>query len=158
MMFPIGTITLGSKLSTTSMTKLSNHWLRCLTKKILSEWTEWKTSTVTDNLAKWTDTQHVQVHNMSQPCWDILDVNLINTELDASQMSNEWPRVKPGELYQTDVDFSTIIHWLNKQWPSGYIMRMHDIIAMSYYHYWVVPYFCPMIQYLCDITTWYKIL
>ena len=44
-------------------------------------------------------------------------------------------QVKPGELDQTDGDFSTIVHRLNTQCPSGYIMRIHDIIAMRLYCY-----------------------
>ena len=73
------------------------------------------------------------------------------------KLGNRWPRVKPGELDQTNGDFFTIVHQLNTWCPSGYVMRIHDIIAMRLYCYWLVSYFCPMIQYLCDIMTWYVI-
>ena len=48
--------------------------------------------------------------------------------------ANRQPRVKPGELDQTDGVFSTIVHQLNTQCTSGYIMLIHDIIATSLYH------------------------
>ena len=49
--------------------------------------------------------------------------------------ANKQPRVKPGELDQTNGDCSTIVHRLNTQCPSGYIMGIHDIIAMRLYCY-----------------------
>ena len=51
---------------------------------------------------------------------------------------NEWPRVRPTILDQTDGDFSTITHQLNTRLPSGYIMGMHDVISTRDYCYWVV--------------------
>ena len=44
------------------------------------------------------------------PSVEIWDVGLmITAKLDASQVSNEQPRVEPGELDQTSGDFSTIV-------------------------------------------------
>ena len=73
---------------------------------------------------------------LDEPCVDILDVD-DHIRLGVSQASNIWPRVKPGDLDQTDGDFSTIIHWINTQCPSGYIIRIHDIISTRLYCYWL---------------------
>ena len=64
--------------------------------------------------------------------------------------------MKPGGFDQTDGDFSTIVHQLNTQCPGAYVMKMHDIIAMRPYHYWLASYFCPMMQYSHNMTTWYE--
>ena len=74
-----------------------------------------------------------------------------------SQASNRQRRVIPGELNQTNGDFSTIVSQLNIQCPSGYGTRIHDIIAMRLYHYWLALYSCPMIQYSHNMMTWYVI-
>ena len=50
------------------------------------------------------------------------------------KLGNRWPRVKPGELDQTDGNFSSVIHQQIHCW-SGYIMRIHDIITTRLYHY-----------------------
>ena len=63
---------------------------------------------------------------------------MITTKLWTSQASTRWPRVKPGELGQTNGDFSTIVTQLNTQCTSGYVMTIHDIITTSLCHYWLV--------------------
>ena len=65
--------------------------------------------------------------------------------------TNKWPRVKPGELDQTDGDCSTIIHQLNTQCPSGYVMGIHDIIAMRLYCHSLAL----LLLYNNTILTWY---
>ena len=52
--------------------------------------------------------------------WDVGVMIMVGQML--VKQGNRQPRVKPGELDQTDGDFSTIIHQLNTQCPGGYIM------------------------------------
>ena len=69
-------------------------------------------------------------------CVENLDVGFDDHDrVEASQVSYRQPRVKPGELDQINGDFSTVVHQLNTQCTSGYIMRIHDIMAMSLYRY-----------------------
>ena len=56
-------------------------------------------------------------------------------------------KVKPDELDQTNVDFSTIIYQLNTQCPSGYIIRVHDIITTRL---WLVWYWAWLISFTGD--------
>ena len=84
-----------------------------------------------------------------------LDVSLMKTTgWMLIKLGNRRPRVKPGDLDQTNGDFSTIATQLNTQCTHG-----HIIITKL----WVFTttgwsqYYCPMIQYLCDMMTWYKI-
>ena len=92
------------------------------------------------------------IHTEQDPPVEILDVGFDDhSKLWTSQASTRWPRVKPSELDQTNGDFSTIVPQLNTPWSSGYIMRVHDIIATRHYRYWLVPLL------LSDdtILTWY---
>ena len=63
---------------------------------------------------------------IEDPAYPLHPVQILGCQVDCQKLVKpgcRWPRVKPGELDQTNGDISTIVHWLNTQCPSGYIMR-----------------------------------